>query len=116
MSKQPNSKESCLAERECVPCKGGVPPLQGGEAQSLLAQLDDAWQIEDGHHLHRLFGFKDFVSALDFANKVGAIAEQNGHHPDLYVAWGKVGVKIWTHKIDGLSEADFVLAAKIDRA
>ncbi len=105
---------SDLAQMSCVPCRGGVPPLQGQELARLHSQIAD-WDVVAEHHLEREFGFPNFQQALDFTNQVGALAENEGHHPDLYLAWGKVGVKIWTHKIDGLTESDFVLAAKIDR-
>jgi len=101
-----------LAAKHCVPCKGGVPPLQGEELARLAAQVPE-WQVVDGHHITRTFTFSDFRNALDFVNKAGAIAEEEGHHPDLFLSWGKVEVKIWTHKIDGLTESDFILAAKI---
>jgi 4a-hydroxytetrahydrobiopterin dehydratase len=103
-----------LVEKHCVPCRGGVPPLQGEELEKMKAEVPN-WQVADGHHLTRSFSFPDFKSALDFVNRVGAVAEQEGHHPDLYLAWGKVDVKSWTHKIDGLTESDFILAAKIER-
>jgi 4a-hydroxytetrahydrobiopterin dehydratase len=106
---------SDLAERDCVPCRGGVPPLDPAEQRALLAQLAPEWRIVDGHHLERSYAFRDFASALAFVNRVGEVAEQHKHHPDLHLAWGKVRVEIWTHKIDGLQEADFVLAAKCDR-
>jgi 4a-hydroxytetrahydrobiopterin dehydratase len=102
-----------LTEKHCVPCRGGVPPLQGEELEKMKAQLPE-WQVVDGHHLTRSYTFPDFKTALDFVNRVGAIAEAEGHHPDLYLAWGKVDVKTWTHKIDGLTESDFILAAKIE--
>jgi len=102
-----------LAEKHCVPCRGGVPPLHGEELEKMKAQLPD-WQVVDGHHLTRSYTFPDFKTALDFVNRAGAIAEEEGHHPDLYLAWGKVDVKTWTHKIDGLTESDFILAAKIE--
>ena len=102
-----------LAEKHCVPCRGGVPPLHGEELEKMKAQLPD-WQVVDGHHLTRSYTFPDFKTALDFVNRAGAIAEEEGHHPDLYLAWGKVDVKTWTHKIDGLTESDFILAAKLD--
>lgn len=102
-----------LSEKHCVPCRGGVPPLGGEELEQMKAQVP-GWEVVNGHHLHRTYDFPDFRTALDFVNRVGAVAEQEGHHPDLYLAWGKVGVKIWTHKIDGLTESDFVLAAKIE--
>lgn len=103
-----------LAEKRCVPCRGGVPPLQGEELESFKLQLP-GWQVEANHHLTRSYSFPDFRAALDFTNRVGELAERQGHHPDLYLSWGKVRVKIWTHKIDGLTESDFVLAAKIDQ-
>lgn len=102
-----------LASKTCVPCRGGVPPLTADEIRPLHAQVPD-WKVVDNHHLSREFGFADFVSALKFVNKVGALAEEQGHHPDIHLAWGKAGVEIWTHKIDGLTESDFILAAKID--
>lgn len=103
-----------LAEKHCVPCRGGVPPLQGEALEVLKAQAP-LWRVVDGHHLVRSFQFPDFKTALDFVNRVGAVAEEEGHHPDLLLAWGKVDIKTWTHKIDGLTESDFILAAKIDR-
>jgi 4a-hydroxytetrahydrobiopterin dehydratase len=106
---------AALAEKECVPCKGGVEQLKGNDLRTLAAELNPGWQIVREHHLEREFKFKDFREALTFTNKVGELAEEQGHHPDIYLSWGKVKVTIWTHKIDGLTESDFVLAAKIDR-
>lgn len=103
-----------LASKSCVPCRGGVPPLQGAELDRISEQVPD-WAVVNGHHLTREFRFPDFVTALAFTNAVGELAESEGHHPDIHLAWGKVGIVIWTHKIDGLTESDFVLAAKIDR-
>jgi len=103
-----------LSEKTCVPCRGGVPPLTADEIRPLQAQVAD-WAVVKNHHLEREFAFPDFKAALEFVNKAGAIAEEQGHHPDIYLAWGKVRVMIWTHKIDGLTESDFILAAKIDR-
>jgi len=103
-----------LAERECVPCRGGVPPLQGDELKDFAAQLRE-WQVVDGHHLQRAYTFKNFRETLDFVNRVGELAEAQGHHPDICFGWGKADISIWTHKINGLTESDFVLAAKIDR-
>ena len=105
---------SQLAQKECIPCSMGVPPLSEDEQQQLLTQVSEGWRVVDGHHLERDFGFDDFRGALAFTNQVGELAESVGHHPDIFLAWGKVSLKIFTHKIDGLSEADFVLAAKID--
>jgi 4a-hydroxytetrahydrobiopterin dehydratase len=103
-----------LAREKCVPCRGGVPALAGDELHALQDKLGGGWQVVDEHHLEQTFPFPDFAQALAFTNVVGAIAEQEGHHPDIYLAWGKVRVTIWTHKIDGLTRSDFVLAAKID--
>ncbi len=103
-----------LAKLECVPCKGGVPPLKGEELTGLLEKLDGGWQVVEGHHLEKEFKFKNFRDALAFTNEVGELAEAQGHHPDIYLAWGKVRLAVWTHKIDGLTHSDFVFAAKAD--
>ncbi|MDP9169670.1 MAG: 4a-hydroxytetrahydrobiopterin dehydratase [Acidobacteriota bacterium] len=103
-----------LADKTCVPCRGGVPPLQGDELASLQKEVP-AWEVVTGHHLRRVFTFPDFAQGLEFVNRVGAIAEEQGHHPDLLLVWGKVEITVFTHKIGGLSEGDFILAAKIDR-
>lgn len=105
---------SGLSERECVPCRGGVPALKGAELARLSRELGGGWRVVDEHHLEKEWRFPDFASALDFTNRVGALAEAQGHHPDLQLSWGRVGVTIHTHKIDGLTESDFILAAKID--
>ena len=103
-----------LAKKECVPCKGGVPPLKGKELNELYAQLGADWKVVDVHHLEKEFKFNNFRQALDFTNKVGELAESQGHHPDIFLSWGKVKLMIWTHKIDGLTESDFVFAAKVE--
>ena len=105
-----------LAKKACVPCKGGVPPLQGAELEKLSRELGHDWKVVDEHHLEKSFKFPDFQTALDFTNKVGAVAEEQGHHPDIHLAWGRAGITIWTHKINGLTESDFVMAAKIEKA
>jgi len=105
---------SDLASKTCVPCRGGMPPLKGDELASLLKQVD-GWSVLEEHHISKTFRFPDFRKALDFTNRVGELAEEQGHHPDIYLAWGKVGITTWTHKINGLTESDFILAAKIDR-
>ena len=103
-----------LARKNCVPCKGAVPPLEGQALEALHDELGHDWRIVEGHHLEREFRFPDFLSALAFVNQVGETAEAQSHHPDLFLAWGRVVVTIWTHKIDGLTESDFVFAAKAD--
>ena len=103
-----------LADKKCVPCRGGIPPLQGKELEQLHADVPK-WTVTNGHHILREFRFPDFKQALAFVNKVGEIAENEGHHPDILLAWGKAEITLWTHKIDGLTESDFIMAAKIDR-
>ena len=90
--------------------------MSGVELEKLLRELGGGWVVVDEHHLEKAYSFTDFVTALAFTNKIGMIAEEQGHHPDIHLTWGKVGLKIWTHKIDGLTESDFVLAAKADEA
>lgn len=106
---------SNLASEKCIPCRGGVPALKGPELRALESELGGGWRVVNDHHLQKEFTFPDFVSALALTNRIGALAEEEGHHPDIHLAWGKVGVTIWTHKVDGLTRSDFVLAAKIDR-
>ncbi len=103
-----------LASKTCVPCRGGVPALKGKELTDLSKQVP-GWEVVKEHHLTRSYEFPDFKSALDYVDLLGAIAEEQGHHPDIFLAWGKVGVTTWTHKIDGLTESDFILAAKAER-
>ncbi len=105
---------SDLASKTCVPCRGGTPPLKGAELHALSHQLPN-WQVVDEHHITRVFKFPDFKTALDFVNRVGAAAEEQGHHPDILLSWGKVEITLWTHKVSGLTESDFIMAAKIDQ-
>ena len=105
---------SRLAEKKCIPCQGGVPPLSKEARQELLPQLHEDWRVIDGHHLERDLHFPDFLTALEFINRIGQISEEEGHHPDLLLRWGFVQIQVWTHKIDGLTESDFILAAKAD--
>lgn len=104
-----------LASRRCVPCREGTPPLAPDIVRIFQADVDPGWRVVDGHHLERAWTFPDFATGLAFVNRVGALADAEGHHPDIHLAWGKVRIEIWTHTVQGLSEADFVLAAKIDR-
>ena len=105
---------SGLAAKTCVPCRGGVPPLKGEELTALQTQVD-GWIVVEEHHITKTFTFPDFREALGFVNRVGELAEVQGHHPDIFLTWGKVDITTWTHKINGLTESDFILAAKIDK-
>lgn len=105
-----------LADQKCIPCRGGVPAMEKSRAEELLRELDDGWRLNPDGHLVRAYAFRNFAQAMAFANRVADIAEGESHHPDLTIAWGKCKVEIWTHKISGLTESDFYLAAKADRA
>ena len=107
--------EHCdLADMKCEPCRGGIPPLKGKELESIQERLGGGWEVVEEHHLRKEFPFPDFKEALAFTNRVGELAEEVGHHPDILLSSGKVVITLWTHKIDGLAEADFVFAAKVD--
>jgi len=103
-----------LADKNCVPCQGGVPPLDAKQSAELLRRLP-GWSLEQGYHLTKTLTFPDFAQALAFVNRVGVMAEAQGHHPDVYLSWGRVKIEIWTHKINGLTESDFIFAAKTER-
>jgi len=103
-----------LADKQCVPCRGGVPPLKGAELDRLHESIPD-WKIVNEHHLQREYRFPDFKRALAFVNRVGVVAEEQGHHPDILLTWGKAEITLWTHSVNGLTESDFIMAAKIDR-
>jgi len=103
-----------LAAKHCEPCRGGVPPLQGEELSKFSKELPD-WRVVDGHHIEKTFLFPDFKAGLGFVNRVGALSEEQAHHPDVCLRWGSVQVITYTHKIKGLSQNDFILAAKIDQ-
>lgn len=105
----------CLTSKKCVPCHGGVPRLTGEEIEPLLSQLD-GWRVVEEHHLHKAYQFTNFADALRFVNRAGEIAEREGHHPDISFGWGYARLEIYTHAIGGLTESDFILAAKIDEA
>ena len=104
---------SDLANKRCIPCSGGIPKLEKDQIDRLHPQVPD-WEVILGHHLRRVFTFDDFVGALAFVNRIGEVAEAENHHPNISLTWGRVEVEIWTHKIDGLAEGDFILAAKVD--
>lgn len=105
-----------LTEKRCIPCRDGVPPLKGGELDMFKKQVGEGWTVVDEHHLQKAYRVRDFLEALALTNAVGAIAEAEGHHPEITLTWGIVTIRIWTHKIDGLTESDFILAAKADQA
>lgn len=108
MTESPNQKK-------CIPCKGNLPPLKGKELALFVEQLAKGWEIIDEHHLKREFRFPNFQKALEFTNRVGKIAEEENHHPNIHLTWGKVVLEIWTHKAGGLTESDFILASKCDQ-
>lgn len=115
----PGGKQRCiamseLARKKCVPCTTGTPPLAGKELEKFMGQMEEGWELIDQKKIEKSYKFKDFKGALGFTNDIGKIAEEEGHHPDILLSWGKVKVILWTHKIKGLSESDFVLAAKCD--
>ena len=111
-----------LAQRACIPCRGGVPPLTDAQIEPLLAQLDDGWRVIERSDakrgsvkiLTRVYTFADFAAAMQAAVRIGEMAEEQQHHPDLHVSWGRLVVEVWTHKIGGLTESDFIFAAKCD--
>jgi len=105
-----------LTEKRCTPCTGEESPLAHEEITALQKRLDEGWKVVDGHYLEKEYDLEDFRKALDFTNKVGAIAEREDHHPDLELGWGRVQIQLTTHEIDGLSENDFIVAAKADQA
>ena len=104
---------SDLASQTCIPCRGGIPPLRGEQITRLQMKVS-GWSVVDEHHLVKDFTFPDFATGLTFVNRAGAIADEQGHHPDVHLSWGRVEITLWTHKIDGLTESDFIMAAKID--
>ena len=104
-----------LAKKTCIPCRGGVPPLKGTQLADLQEKLKNDWKIINEHHLEKEYSFINFKEALEFTIKVGELAENQDHHPDIFLTWGKVKVTIWTHKIDGLTESEFIFEAKTDR-
>jgi len=103
-----------LAKKECIPCKGGVPPLKGENLKKLQDELGNSWNLINDHHIEKWYEFPSFVESMKFSNKVADLAEQQGHHPEIHISFSKVKLQLWTHKIDGLTESDFIFAAKAD--
>ena len=108
------SAPSGLTDKKCIPCNKSTPALKPDQIKPLREQLEDDWQVVENHHLEKEYSFENFRDALAFTNRVGELAEEENHHPEIALSWGKVGLKIWTHNIGGLSENDFILAAKAD--
>jgi 4a-hydroxytetrahydrobiopterin dehydratase len=108
------SKQDSLIKKHCVPCEGGASPLKGKQIDEYKKHIDKAWKVVQEHHLEKEYTFPDFRHALTFTNLIGELAEREGHHPDIFLTWGKVKITLWTHKIDGLTESDFIMAAKCD--
>lgn len=105
---------SDLSHKKCIPCSGATPRLRGKEIESFFQQLSPGWKVVEDRHLEKEYTFPDFKHALEYTNGIGEIAESEGHHPDILLAWGRVKITLWTHKINGLTESDFILAAKCD--
>jgi len=103
-----------LCDLSCKACRGDLPVLRGRELAEYLRQVPD-WTLVEEHHISRTLKFPDFATALAFVHRVGAVAEEEGHHPNIHLSWGKVTIDLWTHKVDGLTQSDFILAAKVDR-
>lgn len=108
------SSNGCLVNKSCIPCQGGVPPLTSEETEKFLQELGDSWILNDAGHLYKEYSLEGFMGPMCFANKVAEVAEKEAHHPDLKISWGICALEIWTHKINGLTESDFILAAKIE--
>lgn len=104
-----------LANQSCIPCRGGVPPLTGEALKKLLKQLGNGWELKQEHHLEKDYRFQSYMQGIDFTHHVAELAEAQGHHPIIEIGYQTVKLKIWTHKIDGLTESDFILAAKADK-
>lgn len=103
-----------LKEKKCLPCQADQPPLAPSKIKALQVELGKNWSVENNKKLSKSFSFKNFKKALAFVNDIGKVSEEEGHHPDIKLSWGRVEVELWTHKINGLSENDFILAEKID--
>jgi 4a-hydroxytetrahydrobiopterin dehydratase len=107
-------EQVCLVNKSCIPCQGGMPSLDQVAVDKLIAELNSGWQINELGHLYKQYLFDNFMDSMDFANKIAEVSEKEAHHPNLTITWGKCDVEIWTHKINGLTESDFILAAKIE--
>ncbi len=104
----------CLINKTCEPCQGGTPPFTRKETEKFLNELNSGWSLNNEGHLYKEYKFSNFINSMNFANNIAEIAEKEAHHPDLKIGWGFCNIEIWTHKINGLTESDFILAAKIE--
>ncbi len=104
-----------LSEKKCIPCEGGIPPLNEKEISEYIERVSKDWKVIDSNKITREFYFVSYRHTIDFVNKVANLAEEEGHHPVLHVYFGRIVAELWTHSINGLSENDFILAAKIDK-
>lgn len=104
-----------LSDKKCVACEGGIPPLETEKVKEYMAELGGGWKTENGKKIKKDFKFKDFKEAIIFVNKIAEIAENEGHHPDIHIFYNQVIIELWTHAVGGLSENDFIMAAKIDK-
>ena len=108
------NEETDFSTKTCIPCQGGVPALNEEEIGGFISKIDSRWEVIENHHLYREWKFSDFKTALDFVNKVANLAEEEDHHPEILLEWGKVTVSWWSHKIKGLHKNDLIAAAKTD--
>lgn len=115
MVESKKNANECLVNKKCMPCTGSTPRMKGHEIKTFYQQLEPGWKVVEDRHLEKEYLFPDFKQGLRFTNDLGKIAEEEGHHPDILLTWGKVKVILWTHKINGLSESDFIFASKCDR-
>ncbi len=113
---QPGAQPTGLSTKRCVPCQAGTPPLSRADIEKYLSQIGAGWTLEEEKVLSKQFKFQNFVEAMKFVTTVADIAQAEGHHPDIHISYNKVRFDLWTHAIRGLSENDFILAAKIEQA
>jgi 4a-hydroxytetrahydrobiopterin dehydratase len=104
-----------LAEQKCIPCQGGVEPLRGEDLRQRTSQLGQGWDVVEGKSIEKTWSFDNFAETWGFVSQVAELAREQDHHPDVYFTYGKATITLWTHKIDGLHDNDFIMAAKIDR-
>ncbi len=104
-----------LSKKKCIPCEGGIPPLDNARVEEYQKHIQSEWRVTSDSKISREYSFKDYMNTIGFVNRVADLAEEEGHHPVMHVYYSKVVIELWTHAIGGLSENDFILAAKIDK-